>query len=49
MKKFMEQGMELSSKDNSLYTMGKNGREFLDKHLTRDVSIGKYAEEILEL
>ncbi len=33
----------------SLKDMGKRGRDYLDKHLTRDVSIGKYAEEILEL
>lgn len=29
--------------------MGKNGRKYLEEKLTRDVSVNRYAEEILEL
>lgn len=29
--------------------MGRNGRAYLEERLTRDVSVGKYAEEILRL
>ncbi len=39
----------IEREDESLLAMGKKGRSFLDEHLTRDVSIGKYAEEILKL
>lgn len=38
-----------TSANDNLYNMGMRGRRFLDKHLTRDVSIQKYADEILKI
>ena len=35
--------------ENNLHNMGIRGRRFLDEHLTRDVSIQKYADEILKI
>ncbi|SFP36444.1 Glycosyltransferase involved in cell wall bisynthesis [Butyrivibrio proteoclasticus] len=35
--------------EDSLHNMGMRGRRFLDEHLTRDVSIKKYADEILKI
>lgn len=35
--------------DEKISEMGQNGRVFLEKHLTRSVSIQKYADEILSL
>ena len=29
--------------------MGKNGRKYLEKHLTKDVSVKKYKDEIKKL
>lgn len=38
-----------TSANDNIYEMGMLGRRFLDKHLTRDVSIQKYADEILKI
>ncbi|SEG16132.1 Glycosyltransferase involved in cell wall bisynthesis [Butyrivibrio sp. Su6] len=38
-----------TSANDNLYEMGMLGRRFLDEHLTRDVSIQKYADEILKI
>jgi len=38
-----------TSANDNLYKMGMLGRRFLDEHLTRDVSIQKYADEILKI
>lgn len=46
LKKIINKGVSGDTKDD-LITMGKRGREFLDQHLTRSVSIAKYADEIL--
>ncbi|WP_022772839.1 glycosyltransferase family 4 protein [Butyrivibrio sp. AE2015] len=37
------------SSGEPLHNMGMRGRRFLDEHLTRDVSIQKYADEILKI
>ena len=45
-------GKGADQKDNgedNLHNMGIRGRKFLDEHLTRDVSIQKYADEILKI
>ena len=40
----------IENKDNEiLMEMGKNGRSFLENNLTKDISIRKYAKEILSL
>ena len=38
-----------SCSDDTLFEMGVRGRKFLETHLTRDISIQKYAEEILKI
>ncbi len=38
-----------TSANDGLHEMGMRGRRFLDEHLTRDVSIQKYADEILKI
>ena len=38
-----------TSANDNLHEMGMRGRRFLDEHLTRDVSIQKYADEILKI
>lgn len=41
--------MFLNTDMNDLKVMGRKGREYLEKYLTKDVSVQKYAEEILKL
>ncbi|GAA0798454.1 glycosyltransferase [Faecalicatena orotica] len=41
--------MFINTDMDDLKIMGKKGREYLEKYLTKDVSVRKYAEEILKL
>ena len=38
-----------NAKSNELKEMGARGRKYLDKNLTKNVSVGKYKEEIMKL
>lgn len=39
----------IETDETDLKVMGKKGREYLENHLTKDVSIRKYAEEMLKV
>ena len=38
-----------NAESDEVQQMGMNGRKYLEKNLTRNVSVRKYAEEILKL